>query len=82
MTFVSAWLVLGIGADDIFVFLDTWKQSKMLTLGGAGRRAPVEHRLSWTFREAGFAMLITTTTTAAAFFGSALSSINVIRQFG
>jgi hypothetical protein len=80
MNFVSVWIVLGIGADDIFVFTDTWKQSKTLQVDG--RRAPLAHRLSWTVREAGFSMLITTTTTSAAFFGSAISRIEAIQHFG
>ena len=122
----------GIGADDIFVFVDTWKQSRTLRVvlnddsqapgrwnegaaahrrpslpsswagaskarsrSGAGEakewyeadrrvrvRAPLPLRLSWTFREAGYSMLITTATTSAAFFGSAVSRIQAVNEFG
>jgi hypothetical protein len=98
--FVSAWIVLGVGADDIFVFMDTWKQSESLIIDTASKGeglhrnlnteerdpssivAALELRMSWVVREAAYAMLVTTGTTAAAFFGTALSRVRAVREFG
>jgi predicted RND superfamily exporter protein len=99
--FVSAWVVLGVGADDIFVFIDTWKQSESLVIETTEKKSPnaaldldsgergdqstaaaLELRLSWVVREAAYAMLVTTGTTAAAFFGTALSRVRAVREFG
>lgn len=53
---------MGIGADDIFVFVDAWKQSKYEKdpkISGS-----IEGRLEWTYRRAGGAMLVTSITDA------------------
>jgi predicted RND superfamily exporter protein len=80
LNFVSLWIVLGIGVDDVFVFHDTWVSAKQLVCDG--KPASLELRLSWTMRESGTAMFMTSFTTSAAFFGSAVSRIAPIRYFG
>ena len=73
---LSLFIVLGIGADDLFVFMDTWRE--------AGHRSwpSLAHRLDHTFRHAGLAMLYTSLTTALAFFVSAASPFLAINSFG
>ena len=73
---LGIFIILGIGADDVFVFFDTWKESshhEYKTLG---------HRLSDCYRKASLAMLFTSTTTAIAFAISAASPFLGINSFG
>ncbi|CAH1777269.1 unnamed protein product [Owenia fusiformis] len=73
---LSMFIILGIGADDIFVFYDTWRiscQYEYLSLA---------HRLSDVYRKASVAMLFTSLTTAAAFFIGASSPLLAVNSFG
>ena len=73
---LAIFILLCIGADDIFVFFDTWKFS-------AHHSYPsVAHRLSDCYRKAGGAMLYTSLTTAVAFAVSASSPMLAISSFG
>ena len=77
---LALYIILAVGADDVFVFFDTYKQSFY-----AGREAnrSLAHRMSLVFRRAGLAMLITSVTTCAAFIVSAASSpVPVLQNFG
>ena len=73
---LAVFIILGIGADDIFIFLDTWK--------GTGHREypSLAHRLSDCYRKAALAMLFTSITTAVAFIVSALSPFLGVSSFG
>eukprot|EP01064_Diplonema_japonicum_P006047 TRINITY_DN13_c0_g1_i9.p1 TRINITY_DN13_c0_g1~~TRINITY_DN13_c0_g1_i9.p1 ORF type:complete len:1041 (+),score=286.38 TRINITY_DN13_c0_g1_i9:142-3264(+) len=72
---LSIFIILGIGADDIFVFLDTWEQSghKFKSLG---------KRMSYTWKHAGKAMLVTSLSTMISFMSNANSSFPAIQTFG
>ena len=73
---LAIFILLCIGADDIFVFFDTWKFS-------AHHHYPsVAHRLSDCYRKAAGAMLYTSLTTAVAFAVSASSPMLAISTFG
>eukprot|EP00659_Diplonema_papillatum_P014786 gene14786-22634_t len=74
---LSIFIILGIGADDIFVFLDTWAQSES-KCGGSD----VARRLSYTLSHAGKAMLITSLSTVFSFMSNATSSFPAIQTFG
>lgn len=71
-------LILGIGADDVFVFTDAWKQSAVVL----GSGCDLVTRMSWTYRRAVKAMSVTSLTTAAAFFVTATSPIMPIGTLG
>lgn len=71
-------LILGIGADDVFVFTDAWKQSAVVL----GSTCDLVTRMSWTYRRAVKAMSVTSVTTAAAFFVTATSPIMPIGTLG
>jgi hypothetical protein len=71
---LAIYLVLGIGADDIFVFVDAWRQSRSLYSHSADR-------MDYTWRRASKAMLITSSTTIAAFLATAVSPIMPISSF-
>lgn len=50
---MSLFLIVGIGTDDIFVFMDAWSQSK-----GAGKEvnSSIINRMDWVYRRACAAM--------------------------
>lgn len=73
---LSIFIILGIGADDIFVFMDTWKQSKQK------KYKSLVHRLSDVYRRAAKAMLITSFTTIVAFLSNVTSPLLAISSFG
>ena len=72
-------IVMAIGADDIFVFMDSYKQS-------ANRNTDMleslESRMSWVYRRSGSAMLLTSITTCSAFLCTLISPIAGTRSFG
>ena len=68
---IAVFLSLGVGADDLFVFYDTWRQSRELPRAISGS---LELRFAWTFNRAALAMLTTTTTTAICLGATAASS--------
>ena len=76
--FSAILIILGIGADDIFVFHDQWKSTFQIR---ALNDDPVR-RLSMTFRLASSAMLVTSLTSSIAFFACYFSAIMPLRSFG
>jgi predicted RND superfamily exporter protein len=73
------YIVLGIAADDIFVFYDAYQQSSDLDTRIMDTK---EKRLAYAFRRAVRAMAITSSTTAVAFFANAFSPLINISAFG
>lgn len=72
-------IVAAIGADDIFVFMDAYKQSAHK---GKDVLQSLESRMSWVYRRSGSAMLITSATTCSAFLCTVASPIASTRSFG
>lgn len=74
-SFLSLFLVIGLGSDVIFVYTDFWRDSE--------RRMDSEaDRLVWTSYYAGKASLATTSTTALSFFANLASVLRPLREFG
>ncbi|XP_065662076.1 protein dispatched homolog 1 isoform X3 [Hydra vulgaris] len=73
---LSVFIILGIGADDIFVFYNTWK------LMENEKFSCLQKHLTETFRIASGAMFVTSLTTAVAFFASATSPLLGVSSFG
>ena len=73
---LSVFIILGIGADDIFVFYNTWK------LMEKEKFSCLKKHLTETFRVASGAMFVTSLTTAVAFFASASSPLLGVSSFG
>jgi len=75
---LALFVVAAIGADDIFIFMDAYKQSKyhldVLT--------DMETRMSWIYRRTGTAMAITSATTCAAFLCTLITPLPSIQSFG
>eukprot|EP01006_Ploeotia_vitrea_P047134 TRINITY_DN67096_c1_g1_i2.p1 TRINITY_DN67096_c1_g1~~TRINITY_DN67096_c1_g1_i2.p1 ORF type:complete len:923 (-),score=466.19 TRINITY_DN67096_c1_g1_i2:44-2773(-) len=72
-------IIMGIGADDIFVFYDAWRQSYSQEPQIANSEV---NRLSYTLRRAASAMLTTSATTTGAFAASAVTELMPTRGFG
>ncbi len=73
---LSVFIILGIGADDVFVFFNTWKLMEQ-------RKFPnLTIHLTETFRCAASAMFVTSLTTMAAFLASAASPLLAVSSFG
>ena len=73
---LSVFIILGIGADDVFVFFNTWKLMEE-------RKYPnLTIHLTETFRSAASAMFATSLTTMAAFLASAASPLLAVSSFG
>lgn len=71
-------IVLGIAADDIFVFIDAWRQSEKITHFAGDKKK----RMAYSWRRAVRAIAVTSSTTSVAFFANAFSPIMPIKSFG
>ena len=75
---ITIFLVLGLAADNIFVFCDAWRQSGLLPSIAKDE----QRRLAYSFKRAFRAILMTSSTTAVSFLANALSDVRPIRAFG
>ena len=73
---LSIFIILGIGSDDIFVFMDTWKQSRKVPFRS------VPQRLSTVYKKAAKTTLVTSFTTMMAFISNLQSPLLAISSFG
>ena len=71
-------IVLGIAADDIFVFIDGWRLSKNIKQFNGD----LHKRMAFAFRRGARAMAVTSSTTSVAFMANVFSPIMPIRGFG
>lgn len=80
-------IVLGIAADDFFVFMDAWRQSETFPELKSNdpdwpENKTIKSRMAYTFRRASRAMFMTSSTTCVAFLANYFSPIMPIRAFG
>merc|ERR1712038_1522575 len=73
----SVLLVAAIGADDIFVFMDAYKQSAFME----NVLDSFEKRMDYVYRRSGLAMAITSATTCTAFLCTLITPIPVVKAF-
>jgi len=78
MNLLAVFVILGIGADDIFVYVDAYKRSLLMKSSSSS----LETRLDYTARFSSKAIFVTTFTTAGAFAATAMSEIMPIASFG
>ncbi|XP_023141339.2 protein dispatched homolog 3 isoform X2 [Amphiprion ocellaris] len=71
---VAAFVIIGIGVDDVFVFISTFRQASHL-------RQP-KQRMIYTIKTAGRATFLTSFTTAAAYAANTFSQIPAVHDFG
>ena len=74
---VAAVLVIGVGADDTFVYVDIWRQS-LSELKGSPLHVIVQN----TLHHATVTMLVTSLTTAGSLYANIISDITPIKCFG
>ena len=79
MCSLGLYILMAIGADDVFIWVDAYKQSAYQP---GHISATIETRFSWAWRRASYAMLITSLTTFAAFMAATLSPLLEIKSFG
>merc|ERR1719329_642235 len=71
-------VIVGIGADDCFGFLDAFKQSAY----EPQLKGDLTLRFSWAYRRSRNAMFVTTLTTCVSFLAAGFSEIPGISAFG
>ena len=73
---LSIFIILGIGCDDIFIFMDTWKLSRNEKFNN------LVHRLSKVYKTAAKTTFITSFTTMVAFLSNMQSPLLAVYSFG
>eukprot|EP01062_Namystynia_karyoxenos_P079059 TRINITY_DN8268_c0_g1_i1.p1 TRINITY_DN8268_c0_g1~~TRINITY_DN8268_c0_g1_i1.p1 ORF type:complete len:1375 (+),score=357.87 TRINITY_DN8268_c0_g1_i1:276-4127(+) len=76
---LALYIVLSIGADDLFVFLDHWREALE---SNDDEVKYMRGRMGWTWRRAGRAMGVTSVTTMMAFISTMMSEFLAISTFG
>jgi len=74
-SFLSLFLITGIGSDVVFVFKDFWDRSALMT-------TKIDVRLAWMLVHAGKSCLATSLTTSVSFFANLASVLQPLREFG
>jgi len=74
---LGVFIIMGIGADDIFVFMDTWAATQVDI-----PNKPLHKKLSHTLAHAGKAMATTSASTALSFLANTTSSFPAVYTFG
>jgi len=73
------YIILAIGADDVFIWVDAYKQS---AYQDPIISSDLEARMSWAWRRAAYAMFATSCTTCGAFLATAFSPLLELQSFG
>eukprot|EP00892_Ulva_mutabilis_P012184 jgi/Ulvmu1/9338/UM050_0088.1 len=81
--FLGIFVILGIGADDVFVVLEHWVHSAEHARPSLSGQPPTTvDRMAWTIEHSVVSVSATSATTVAAFAASMASSITPVRLFG
>ena len=75
LNIISLFVIVGIGVDDVFVFINTFRLAHQ-------HENDVHARLVYTIKTAGITTLFTSVTTATAFFANVPSQLPAIHDFG
>ena len=84
LNYVAVFVILGIAADDVFVFTDSWKQTatyKLLNDEDTKQKNLIK-RMNYTWRRTSKAILTTSLTTCVSFYATGFSKIMPISAFG
>jgi hypothetical protein len=76
LNFIGVFVVFALGADDIFVAVDKWKNTRIMH-----PKASAEEIAAIALPDTAGAIFLTTITTAIAFFGTAICPVPPIRCF-
>ncbi|KAL3937544.1 MAG: hypothetical protein SGBAC_007368 [Bacillariaceae sp.] len=80
-------VMLGIGADDIFLMTDSYIHAEADVSSGPDTSAEQEHavirsKMLWAYETAGSMMLVSSMTAAVCFFSNGFGVLLVIQEFG
>ena len=75
---LAVFVVLGVAADDVFVYTDAWKQAGEYSYIGAD----LHRKLAYTQRRASKTIFVTSFTTMAGFLSNSVSDLMPISSFG
>ena len=81
MHILCLFLVLSVVAEDVFVFVDAWRQSERVA-PTILKKDDRKGRMAYTFRRASRAMAVTSSTTAATFLANYFNQLVPLRSFG
>jgi preprotein translocase subunit SecF len=76
LNFIGIFVVFALGADDIFVVVDKWKNVRL-----EHPKATTEYIAALALPDAALAMFLTTITTAIAFFATAICPVAPVKMF-
>lgn len=76
---LTVFIVLGVAADNIFVFFDAWRQSATVAPAILNTRSK---RMAYAWRRAVRAIAVTSSTTSVAFMANIFSPLMPIKAFG
>lgn len=84
MQILAIFVILGIGADDVFVYSDAWHQSRAECppRDGEGEGDVLRRRVAFAYARALQAIFNTSFTTAFAFLATSISPIMPLHTFG
>ncbi|GMH88013.1 hypothetical protein TL16_g11030 [Triparma laevis f. inornata] len=82
MNATTIFLAIGIGADDVFVYVDSWRHSLKHCRGVDGQPPSKKERLEYSLKHAGMSTFVTSFTTSAAFAANIMSKIVSVKCFG
>ena len=71
-------IILGIAADNTFIYFDAWEQSEMIEVLGGNTRL----RIAYAYKRSTKAIVVTSLTTTIAFAANLSSPIMPIKAFG
>jgi len=74
----ALFIMLGIGADDIFLMIDTYRLTKVFM----GPNAKPGDVMKVAYRKAGGMMLVTSITASFCFYSNAFNVLFILKQFG
>ena len=83
LNFMSIFLLMGIGADNVFIYFDLWTISEKNTVTDIDNIAPSKsERTVFTLDHGGRAIFACALTTAGSFLANMASTIGPVREFG
>ncbi|XP_041460160.1 protein dispatched homolog 1-like [Lytechinus variegatus] len=77
---ITAVLIIGVGADDCFVYVDIWKATKKKLHLGGNHEDMIQIVID-TLKHAVATMFVTSLTTSSALFAGVVSTITALRCF-
>lgn len=73
---LAALILVAVGADDVFIFYDAWKQAEK-----DDEYVPLQNRVGRAFSHAAASIAVTSLTTSASFFANYITNIVCIKCF-